>query len=161
MLGLSTLLVLTALAADPPAATAETFTCLQDWPAVGNTRFASLTGEVDTALAIARGEQPGPFPVGTVVQLMPAEAMVKLAPGTSPATDDWEYLKLKVKKRGTTIVERGGAEVKNLAGTCHGCHTTDAQWDHVCATGHGCEPFPPFILKAALKSVEKDPRCGE
>jgi hypothetical protein len=127
---------------------------------VGRTRFASVTGTLDQALAVARGEQPGPFPPGTVVQLMPAEAMIKLAPGASPDTDDWEYLKLKVKRRGLVIRERGGAEVRNLAGSCHGCHTTPPEWDHVCAEDHGCAPLPDFIIRAALKAVDHDPRCS-
>jgi hypothetical protein len=141
-------------------ATAADFGCLQDWAPVGHTRYASLNGSLDAALAVARGEQPGPFPAGTLVQLMPTEAMVKLAPGASPETDDWEYLKLKLDRKGVvTITERGGAEVKNVAGSCHGCHQTASQWDHVCAEDHGCKPLPGFIVKGALKAVDKDPRC--
>ncbi len=143
--------------ATPP--TAETFGCLKTWEAVGNTRYHSTTGQLDSVLAIARGESEGPFPAGTVVQLMPTEAMAKLNPGTSPETDDWEYLKLKVGRTGVEIDERGGAEVKNLAGSCHGCHTTEPRWDHVCGADHGCKPLPKFIVKAALKAVDKDPRC--
>lgn len=139
--------------------TAGDFGCLLDWPAVGNTRFHSLAGPVEPALSIARGERPGPFPPGTIVQLMPTEAMVKLSAGASPDTDDWEYLKLKVGKKGVTIAERGGAEVKNIAGSCHGCHTTEPRWDHVCAADHGCDDLPGFVVKAALKAVAKDPRC--
>jgi hypothetical protein len=154
-------LLSTARAEGPPPVTAEDFGCLKDWPAVGNTRFKSLVGDVEPALAIARGEQPGPFPAGTVVQLMPTEAMVKLAPGSSPDTDDWEYLKLKVTKKGVEIAERGGAEIKNVAGSCHDCHTTAPQWDHVCATGHGCRDLPGFVVKGALKATDKDPRCGK
>lgn len=149
----------------PPAqrpATAADFGCLQTWPAVGHTRYASLTGALDAALAVAKGEQPGPFPAGTIVQLMPTEAMVKLAPGSSPETDDWEYLKLALNRRGElTIKERGGAEVKNVAGSCHACHQTAPQWDHVCAEDHGCKPLPGFVVKGALKAVDKDPRCRE
>lgn len=146
-------------AAPIPAATAADFGCLKDWPAVGNTRFHSLAGDVSGALAVASGGRPGPYPAGTVVQLMPAEAMVKLAPGASPETDDWEYLKLKVGRRGVEITERGGAEVRNIAGACHDCHQTEPGADHVCGATHGCDPLPGFIVKAALKAVEKDPRC--
>lgn len=163
------LLLASALAAPPDAAdvpaaprpaTAADFGCLQDWAPVGHTRYASLTGSLDAALAVARGEQPGPFPPGTLVQLMPTEAMVKLEAGASPETDDWEYLKLKLDRKGVlTITERGAAEVKNVAGSCHGCHQTAPQWDHVCAEDHGCKPLPKFIVKAALKAVDKDPRC--
>lgn len=151
-----------ALAEDGPqpgAVTEATFTCLKDWPAVGRTRFASVTDTLDDALAVARGERPGPYPAGTVVQIAPVEAMVKLAPGTSPDTDDWEYLKLKVTRRGVVIKDRGGAEVRNLAGSCHGCHTTPPQHDRVCMADHGCDPLPDFIIRAALKAVEGDPRC--
>jgi hypothetical protein len=158
------LLLLTALAEEPAPAPspvgAEAFTCLQGWPLVGHTRYQSTTGQIDLVLEIARQPAGRDFPPGTIIQLQPSEAMVKLAPGSSPSTDDWEYLKLKIKRGQTTIVERGGAELKNIAGTCHGCHEAARDSDEVCAAGSGCEPFPDFVLRGALKAAEKDPRCG-
>ncbi|MBL8616976.1 MAG: hypothetical protein JNM72_15305 [Deltaproteobacteria bacterium] len=134
--------------------------CLQGWAQVGRTRIGSLTGQVDAAVAVAQGGPGLRYPPGTVVQLMPTEAMVKLAPGASPATDDWEFLKIKVKRGETRIVERGGAELRNLAGSCAGCHVGAKAYDHVCMADHGCKPLPDFIIKAALAAVADDPRCA-
>ena len=145
----------------PIVATAADFGCLTDWPAVGHTRYASLTGQLDAALAVARNPAGGELPPGTLVVLQPSEAMVKLNPGASPQSDDWEYLKLKVGRSGVEIKARGGAELKNIAGGCHDCHKAAAAHDNVCAGDHGCEPLPAFVVKAALKAVEKDPRCAE
>ena len=41
------------------------------------------------------------YPVGTVLQLIPTEAMVKRHKGYSPSTDDWEFFALKVSPQGT------------------------------------------------------------
>jgi hypothetical protein len=145
--------------AAPTAVTPADFTCLSAWPAVGHTRFASLTGQLDAALAVARDPAGGDYPAGTLVAFQPSEAMLKLAPGSQPATDDWLYIKLKVGAKGVEIKEQGGAEVRNIAGTCAGCHGAAAAHDEVCASDHGCKALPGFVVKAALKAVEKDPRC--
>ena len=59
------------------------------------------------------GQRPrgGAYPVGTVVQLIPTEAMVKRAPGFDPASNDWEFFTLDVSPEGTTIVDRGGSDI--------------------------------------------------
>ncbi len=145
---------------DAVSVTAEDLTCLQDWPSVGRTRYASVTGRLEEALEVARDPEGGVYPPGTVVVLQPTEAMVKHQPGWSEATHDWEYLKVKVGRKGqVSIAERGAEEVKNIAGFCHACHAPAVTHDHVCMAGHGCDPLPGFILKMALKSVDKDPRC--
>jgi hypothetical protein len=44
--------------------------------------------------AAARAENGGVYPVGTVIQLIPFEAMVKRHEGWNPATGDWELFML-------------------------------------------------------------------
>jgi hypothetical protein len=139
--------------------TASDFGCLQDWPVVGHTRYANVNGHLDEALAVARNPDGGVFPIGTIVQLMPTEAMVKRATSTYPETDDWEFIKLTLKKGQVLISERGGGEMKNIGGNCVECHTPDKGYDRVCSTDHGCKSLPGFVVRAALKAVEKDPRC--
>jgi hypothetical protein len=141
-------------------ATAADFDCLQDWAMVGHTRYKSLNDRLPEVLAVAAAPQGKSFPVGTLVMLQPSEAMLKRAPGSNPATDDWEYLKLAIKKGQVEILERGGPEVKNIAGSCNDCHTTPGA-DRVCANAPGCKPLPSFVIKAALKAVATDPRCAE
>ena len=152
---------LLGLAADAPprAVTAADLGCLQGWAEVGHTRYARVGGDVAETLAVARGGPGGSYPPGSILQLMPTEAMVKLAPGASPDTDDWEYLKLEVKRGQTVIAERGGREVKNIAGGCADCHGAAKAYESVCGADHGCKPLPAFIVRAALKAVANDPRC--
>ena len=44
----------------------------------------------------ANNPDGGVYPVGTVIQLVPQEAMVKRAAGFDPATNDWEFFSLDV-----------------------------------------------------------------
>ena len=84
----------------------------------------NVRGHLDQALAIARSTDGGRYPVGTIIQLVPQEAMVKRAAGFSPSTNDWEFFSLEVSPTGTKILSRGGAEVLNrFGGSCSGCHS--------------------------------------
>ena len=121
---------------------------------VGNTR-----GHLAEALAVAHSAKGGRYPVGTIIQLVPQEAMVKRARGFSPTTRDWEFFSLDVSAQGTRILSRGGAKVLNrFGGSCASCHSAAApQFDLVCGTNHGCAPLPigPDVIAALQKS---DPR---
>jgi hypothetical protein len=121
---------------------------------VGNVR-----GHLAEALAVARSPKGGKYPVGTIIQLVPQEAMVKRAPGYSPSTDDWEFFSLDVSATGTKILSRGGAQVLNrFGGSCASCHgAAKPQFDLVCGTTHGCAPLPigPDVIASLQKS---DPR---
>ena len=97
--------------------TAEDFDCLTNWEGVRGFFLTNLLGETAEAVRVAEGGFAEPAPVGTIVQLVPFEAMVKLPPGSSPETNDWEYFLLSNTSVGTEIVERGFAEVENLAGS--------------------------------------------
>ena len=76
-------------------------------------------GHLDEALAVARSDDGGVYPVGTIIQLVPQEAMVKRTPGWNSATNDWEFFFLGVSAEGTTIITRGARETVNqFGGNC-------------------------------------------
>ena len=58
-------------------------------------------GHLDEAVAIAEANEGGTYPVGTILQLVPQEAMVKRRRASSPATNDWEFFSLDVTPEGT------------------------------------------------------------
>ncbi len=138
----------------------SSFDCLTAMTAVRGFFVDNLLGNLDATLAVARSEQGGAYPTGSVVQLVPTEAMVKLAPGTSPVTNDWEFLELGVSEAGSTIVGRGFTEVVNrFGGNCFGCHIkAEPKWDFVCETGHGCDPLA-FTREMIESAQNSDPRC--
>jgi len=126
---------------------------------VGDHFVGNVRGHLAEALAVARSAKGGRYPVGTILQLVPQEAMVKRAPGHSPSTDDWEFFSLDVSAQGTRILSRGGVKVLNrFGGSCASCHSAaEPQFDFVCGTTHGCAPLP--IGPAVIASLQKsDPR---
>jgi Fe-S cluster biogenesis protein NfuA len=116
-------------------------------------------GHLDEALAVANSPQGGKYPVGTIIQLVPQEAMVKRVEGFSPATRDWEFFFLSVSSAGTEIQTRGAADVVNrFGGNCASCHQgAEARFDGVCEKDHGCAPLP-IGDDVFLAIQESDPR---
>ena len=141
-------------------AEAEDFGCILEWPMVRRFRITNTLGHLDDALAVANSETGGTYPVGTIIQLVPGEAMVKRGRGWSPETNDWEFFALDVSAESTTIRSRGAAETVNqFGGNCFDCHRlAEPQWDFVCEDDHGCDPLPlsPELL---LNIQNGDPRC--
>lgn len=134
------------------------FDCLTNWEGVRGFFLTNLLGDTAEAVRVAEGGFAEPTPVGTIVQLVPFEAMVKLPTGSSPETNDWEYFLLSNTSAGTEIVERGFAEVENLAGSCNGCHANAASRDFICEdTGLCAAAALPRDVVDQL--VEGDPRC--
>ena len=136
------------------------FLALADMTPVRGFFVNNLLGHTDEAVAVAEDPDGGVYPVGTVIQLIPQEAMVKRAEGFSPETNDWEFFTLDATPGGTTIVSRGGAEVVNrFSGTsCSGCHSAaEPQFDMVCEDTHGCAPLgvPDDVITTIQQS---DPR---
>lgn len=143
------------------AITDATFGCIRDMTAVDRFFVANLDGDLEATIAVARSETGGTFPVGSVVQLVPGEAMVKRAPGFSKETNDWEFFELDVGPAGSAIRKRGHADVVNrFGGNCLECHQKAApEFDMICSTDHGCDPIP--INDAMIRALQKtDPRCG-
>jgi hypothetical protein len=138
--------------------TAADFVNVNTMTRVGDHFVGSLNGHLDAALAVARDPRGGAYPVGTVIQLIPTEAMVKRRAGFNPSTGDWEFFSLAVSPQGTKIV-RSGAAVRNFAGAdCASCHgRAEPRFDFVCGKNHGCAPLP--IGDAVIARIQRgDPR---
>ena len=143
-------------------AEAGDFECLQDWVRVRNIRLTNRRGFLDEAVALAQNPEPGKqYPVGTIIQLFPGEAMVKRAPGYDPANHDWEYFELNVSADGTEIRKRGRDEIINMfGGQCFGCHEAAREFDFICEEDHGCVKLPVTGTQIAVLQ-DSDPRCGK
>ena len=140
------------------APTPASFVKLARMTRVGEHYVASLNGHLDAALAVARSKTGAVYPVGTVIQLIPTEAMVKRHRGYSPSTGDWEFFSLAVSAQGTKI-KSSGAKVKNfLGGDCSDCHRlAKPQFDFVCGKDHGCAPLG--VTDAFIARIQRaDPR---
>lgn len=140
---------------------AEDFECILNWTKVGNYYLTNKLGRLDEAVEVAGSPTGGVFPPGTVIQLVPFEAMVKRKPGWNAATGDWEFFFLEAGTDGsTTIVSRGAEEtVNSFGGNCFDCHAKAApEWDFICGKDHGCDPLP--LTDALIQAAqEADPRC--
>lgn len=141
---------------------ASSFKCIRSMTAVRHFYVDNLLGDTAATVAAANAVLGAKYPAGSVVQLVPTEAMVKRESGFSPATGDWEFFELAVQDKGTQIGKRGFAEVNNRFGkNCFACHAPAREpFDFICETGHGCAPLPiDHKMTGALQ--RSDPRCGE
>jgi hypothetical protein len=139
---------------------AKSFRCITEMTHVRQFYVDNLLRNLDATLAVANSATGGPYPPGTIIQLIPTEAMVKRDKGFNPITHDWEFFELDVFKDGTEIRKRGFAEVVNrFGGNCFGCHVqARPQWDLVCEMDHGCAPIP--LTRAMSGALQRtDPRC--
>ena len=137
----------------------ETLGCIRDMTPVRDFFVDNLQGDLDATVAVSTAGV-GTYPQGSVVQLVPTEAMVKRETGFSPATQDWEFIELDVSAEGSSIRTRGFVGVVNrFGGNCFGCHVkANPDRDMICEKGHGCDPIPltPMMIKAIQNT---DPRC--
>lgn len=141
------------------AAKAADFVNLKDMTPVRGYFMSNKLGHLKQAVAVATSKHGGRYPVGTVMQLIPGEAMVKRRPGYDPKAGDWEFFELDTTAKGTTIRQRGGAEIVNrFGGSCSQCHgAADPKFDFICEMTHGCAPLP--ISDAVIKTIQDhDPR---
>jgi hypothetical protein len=139
---------------------AGSFRCIRNMTPVRQFYVDNLRGNLDATLAAANSPTGAVYPPGSVIQLIPGEAMVKHDKGFNAATHDWEFFELDVSKDGTQIRKRGTADVVNrFGGNCFDCHApAAAQWDLVCETGHGCAPLA--FTRAMTGALQRtDPRC--
>ena len=141
--------------------TAASFGCIRDLKPVRGFYVGNLLGDIDGTLAAANAADGATYPPGSVVQLVPGEAMVKHPRGFSTATNDWEFFELDVKPgQPTRIRVRGTTDVVNqFGGNCLDCHKqADPKWDMVCERTHGCLPIPITpVMSRAIQNT--DPRC--
>jgi hypothetical protein len=128
---------------------------------LGNHYVGNVLGDVDASLAVANSPDGGTYPVGTILQLVPQEAMVKRSVGWGPSSNDWEFFSLDISADGTKILTRGSSPVLNRFGQdCLSCHAkAEPQWDLVCEKDHGCDPLPlTDALIAALQAADPRPK---
>ena len=139
---------------------ATSFRCITKMTPVRHFYVDNLRGDLDATLAAANSPNGAVYPPGSVIQLIPGEAMVKRDKGFNAATHDWEFFELDVSQDGTQIRKRGFADVVNrFGGNCFGCHSAARpEWDLVCETEHGCAPIP--VTRAMSGALQRtDPRC--
>jgi hypothetical protein len=159
------LLAGSATAAEPGAfkkltITEKSFRCITEMSHVRHFYVDNLADNLRGTVQVAESAKPGIYPVGSVLQLVPTEVMVKREKGFNPATRDWEFFELEVSQEGSKIRTRGFAEVNNrFGGNCFGCHVkARPEWDFVCDIDHGCDPIP--ITRAMSGALQRtDPRC--
>jgi hypothetical protein len=143
-------------------AQATDFECILDWTKVRHFYITNKAGNMDETLAIANSTSGGVYPVGTIIQLIPQEAMVKRGAGFSAQTKDWEFFSLQPSATDTQILARGTTHVQNqFNANCLDCHQkARPEFDMVCENTHGCDPLGlPENLIASLQSA--DPRCRD
>jgi len=139
---------------------ANSFKCIRKMTLVRHFYVDNLLGQLPATLAAANSPTGAVYPPGSVIQLVPGEAMVKRAKGFNAVTRDWEFFELDVSKDGTQIRRRGFADVVNrFGGNCFGCHVAARpEWDLVCESDHGCAPIP--VTRAMIGALQRtDPRC--
>jgi hypothetical protein len=142
----------------------ESFGCILDMPKVRNTRFKHADpAKLKEAMRIFRDSVPDKeYPVGTILQLVPFEAMVKHPHEKFPKSNGWEFFALEVSEAGTKIIDRGDEKVLNilLKAPCLSCHQPAAKFDFVCEKGHGCAPLS--IDDQQIADLQKaDLRCAK
>ena len=137
----------------------STFKCILKMASVRHFFVDNLASNLDATVAVAKAGK-GDYPEGTVLQLIPNEAMIKQQKDFSPETRDWEFFALESDKNGSKIVSRGAKDVNNFLGlNCFECHKeAKPEFDLVCEQDHGCAPLP--LTRAMFHAVQhSDPRC--
>jgi hypothetical protein len=138
---------------------AKSFRCIREMTPVRQFYVDNVRGNLDATLAAANSSTGAVYPPGSVVQLIPGEAMVKNDKGFNAETHDWEFFNLDPSKDRTRIRQRGTVGVANSLGTCLGCHAQAQQWDLVCESNHGCAPLQ--VTRAMIGALQRtDPRCN-
>jgi hypothetical protein len=99
-------------AGKPIAIDDASFKCITEMKHVRHFYVDNLLGNVAATVAVAE-KGSGDYPVGSVLQLVPNEVMIKQPKGFSPATRDWEFFFIDVSEQGSKIYKRGFAEVNN------------------------------------------------
>jgi hypothetical protein len=138
----------------------KSFSCLRDGAKIRNTYIKNADPEkLKEAVRIFKNSVPDKeYPVGTFLQLVPFEVMVKHPREKFPDTNGWEFFALDLSEQGTKIKSRGDKTVNFQGVACMSCHQPAAKFDFVCEKGHGCAPLPLDDQKIADLQAA-DPRC--
>src|SRR5271155_3325793 len=145
---------------NPFSITEKSFRCMTQMTHIGHFYVDNLAGNLQGTVQAAESATGAAYPVGSVLQLVPTEVMVKREKGFNAVTRDWEFFELDVSPDGSKIRTRGFVEVNNrFGGNCFGCHVkARPEWDLVCDNSHGCDPIP--ITRAMSGALQRtDPRC--
>jgi len=153
-----------ALAAPAPSPASfpisdKSFKCITQMTHVRHFYVDNLAGNLSGTVKVAEAAA-GNYPVGSVLQLVPNEVMVKREKGFNATTRDWEFFDLNLSPDGSTIRVRGFQDVNNrFGGNCFTCHVkARAEFDLVCDNNHGCDAIP--ITRAMSGALQRtDPRC--
>ncbi len=141
----------------------NSFTCIRDGHKIRNTYIRNADPEkLKEAVRIFKNSVPDKeYPVGTILQLVPFEAMVKHPREKFPKSNGWEFFALEVSEAGTKIRDRGDNVVNlSLGAPCLSCHQPAARFDFVCEKGHGCAPIP-FDDQKISELQRADARCAK
>jgi hypothetical protein len=161
LLVLLALLVATpALAARDFEATEADFECLLNWDKVNNVRIFNKKPKLlkKAKRVLESGKPNRKYPIGTIMQLIPGEAMVKRRKSFNPNGNGWEFFQLGVSPAGTTIVSRGADAINFLDFPCKDCHAAAKKFDFVCEKTHGCIQLP--LTDEGIDAIQRnDPRC--
>ena len=138
----------------------KSFGCIRDGTKIRNTYIKNADPEkLKEAVRIFKNSVPDrEYPVGTFLQLLPDEAMVKHPRQKFPDTNGWEFFHLDLSAQGTKIRTRGDKVVNFQGVLCMSCHQPAAKFDFVCEKGHGCAPVPLDDQKISELQAA-DPRC--
>lgn len=137
----------------------SSFRCVTEMTPVRHFFVDNLAGNLAGTVKVAQAGK-GEYPVGSVVQLVPNEVMVKMPKGASPPTKDWEFIWLDVDKNGQKIGIRGFQDANNRFGlNCFACHVkARPEFDLICETSNGCDAIP--LTKPMFGALQRtDPRC--
>ena len=138
----------------------KSFSCISEGTKIRNTYIKHADPEkLKEAVRIFKNSVPDKeYPVGTFLQLLPGEAMVKHPRAKFSDTGGWEFFALDLSADGTKIKSRGDKVVNFQGVACMSCHQPAAKFDFVCEKGHGCAPVPLDDPKIAELQAA-DPRC--
>jgi hypothetical protein len=163
-LPLAAVLVAPPLGRAEPHAKPRDFKCLLKGKKPEGKDFYVLNrnrAKLRKAVAMSQtGELPGKgYPVGTILQVLPFEAMIKRRAGFNPEGNDWEFVRLSTPDGRTQILADGKGEVSNALGSCQACHKALAQQhDLVCGFVIGAAGLG--LTEQQLASIQAaDPRC--
>src|ERR1700735_1428345 len=100
----------------------SSFKCITEMTHVRHFYVDNLAGNLAGTVKVAQAAT-GDYPVGSVLQLVPTEVMVKREKGFNANTRDWEFFELNVSPTTSTIHVRGVQDVNNrFGGNCFTCH---------------------------------------
>ena len=141
----------------------EDFRCLTDGAQPEGKRFRIFGKKRIVRKALRKtitGKLGKGYPVGTILQLFPFEAMAKRGGKFNKEGNGWEYFKLKPNPDGTTeILARGTVDVINFANmpfqTCH--QRVAADHDSVCEFTVGPEGIG--LTDDLVRALQADVRC--